>query len=355
MSLDDGRDLSPAASDVISRHITLNTQRHVTSSLFVPYNQMEHRLWKTLRGKQNEGKTRISPFLMPLKASRSKRSHDQKGSNHSRSNLATGLTKQSVNNSYSSMSPTKCTIPQQAKTNSKMHRNSVETREPVNLQTCGLSYMPVHEQNIIYGSSTLSSKKPKDAKIDNASKSKKLSKKTVAKEPKVLSLPRIPSSQRQRSRSIQGKSDVQQFATHLNLIDGRRKSRSFSNADSSKVQALSNQTQDIHPHFHLETQLSLPKITMDEVLKSWDVHPTMPLRKRSARKYDPMDFLIRQEMENSTPAAYNLPKHTYDELKSCRYLRLGKEMEEELSHKRCCPCNSCEHGQGLKESPYLNA
>jgi hypothetical protein len=173
----------------------------------------------------------------------------------------------------------------------------------------------------------------------------------TTKESKLPSLPNISTvKERPRSKSF-GKHDVSKLARNLNLIDGRRKGQCF-NGGKKKEETSRN---------HLETQLSLPKITIDEVLKSWDIQPSRTTRTRRKRsssnasvKHDPMEFLTQKQNDVDKKSQQDFSS-CYEEVKGCRYLRLGKKEEEERFHSRSCPCNSCEHGEALKESPYLNA
>ena len=96
-------------------------------------------------------------------------------------------------------------------------------------------------------------------------------------------------------------------------------------------------------------EMALPKVTINEVLQSWNIGPQRTTRSSSLAAKDPMEFL-RRDRSLSDPK--NRPI-TYEELRSCRYLRTDKDDAD--SHGRLCSCNSCEHGEGLKNTPYLNS
>jgi len=95
-------------------------------------------------------------------------------------------------------------------------------------------------------------------------------------------------------------------------------------------------------------EMALPKVTINEVLQSWNIGPQRT-RSSSLAAKDPMEFL-RRDRSLSDPK--NRPS-TYEELRSCRYLRTDKD-DADL-HGRLCSCNSCEHGEGLRNTPYLNS
>ncbi|XP_048580480.1 uncharacterized protein LOC125561148 [Nematostella vectensis] len=111
------------------------------------------------------------------------------------------------------------------------------------------------------------------------------------------------------------------------------------------------------PSIHVEesTGLCLPEITMEEVLQSWDVKPRRSRSSSNVGIKDPMEFL-KSQSDNRHGHSPVPDAPSYEELLKCRYLRLGQEEEEErLAHGTFCSCNSCEHSEGLKNSPYLNA
>ena len=95
-------------------------------------------------------------------------------------------------------------------------------------------------------------------------------------------------------------------------------------------------------------EMALPKVTINEVLQSWNIGPQRT-RSSSLAAKDPMEFL-RRDRSLSDPK--NRPS-TYEELRSCRYLRTDKDDAD--VHGRLCSCNSCEHGDGLRNTPYLNS
>lgn len=95
-------------------------------------------------------------------------------------------------------------------------------------------------------------------------------------------------------------------------------------------------------------EMALPKVTINEVLQSWNLGPQRT-RSSSLAAKDPMEFL-RKDRSLSDPK--NRPS-TYEELRSCRYLRTDKDDAD--VHGRLCSCNSCEHGEGLRNTPYLNS
>lgn len=95
-------------------------------------------------------------------------------------------------------------------------------------------------------------------------------------------------------------------------------------------------------------EMALPKVTINEVLQSWNIGPQRT-RSSSLAAKDPMEFL-RKDRSLSDPK--NRPS-TYEELRSCRYLRTDKDDAD--VHGRLCSCNSCEHGEGLRNTPYLNS
>ena len=111
--------------------------------------------------------------------------------------------------------------------------------------------------------------------------------------------------------------------------------------DDLRDQSLDDRVQD----------LELPKVTMNEVLQSWNIGPART-RSSSLAGKDPMEFLRSRERSNSDPKQRMT---TVEELRRCRYLRTGGKEEQELRHGRVCSCNSCEHGKGLKSTPYLNS
>lgn len=96
-------------------------------------------------------------------------------------------------------------------------------------------------------------------------------------------------------------------------------------------------------------EMALPKVTINEVLQSWNIGPQRTTRSSSLATKDPMEFL-RRDRSLSDPK--NRPS-TYEELRSCRYLRTDKD--DAHVHGRLCSCNSCEHGEGLRNTPYLNS
>ena len=96
-------------------------------------------------------------------------------------------------------------------------------------------------------------------------------------------------------------------------------------------------------------EMALPKVTINEVLQSWNIGPQRTTRSSSLAAKDPMEFL-RRDRSLSDPK--NRPS-TYEELRSCRYLRTDKDYAD--VHGRLCSCNSCEHGEGLRNTPYLNS
>lgn len=98
-------------------------------------------------------------------------------------------------------------------------------------------------------------------------------------------------------------------------------------------------------------ELELPKVTMNEVLYSWNLGTSSRTRGSNFSGKDPMEFLLTSERSASHP------KHrttTIDELRTCRYLRMDAQHGHE-AHAKACSCNSCEHGQGLKSTPFLNS
>jgi len=96
-------------------------------------------------------------------------------------------------------------------------------------------------------------------------------------------------------------------------------------------------------------EMALPKVTINEVLQSWNIGPQRTTRSSGLAAKDPMEFL-RRDRSLSDPK--NRPT-TYDDLRSCRYLRTDKDDVD--IHGRLCSCNSCEHGEGLRSTPYLNS
>ena len=97
--------------------------------------------------------------------------------------------------------------------------------------------------------------------------------------------------------------------------------------------------------------MELPKVTMNEVLQSWNIGLARNRTSSLAGK-DPMEFLLSRERSDSEPKQRTT---SLEELRRCRYLRTGGKNEQELKHSKICSCNSCEHGQGLKSTPYLNS
>lgn len=93
----------------------------------------------------------------------------------------------------------------------------------------------------------------------------------------------------------------------------------------------------------------LPKVTINEVLQSWNINPQKTRSTSHLAGKDPMEFLLR---DRSLSDAKN-PPIPYEELRGCRYLRTDKD--DHALHGKLCSCNSCEHGEGLKKSPYLNS
>lgn len=98
-------------------------------------------------------------------------------------------------------------------------------------------------------------------------------------------------------------------------------------------------------------ELELPKVTMNEVLQSWNIGPPSRTRSTSMAGKDPMEFLLSRERSSSDPKQRTT---TVEELRRCRYLRTGGKDEHER-HSKVCSCNSCEHGEGLKSMPFLNS
>lgn len=183
-----------------------------------------------------------------------------------------------------------------------------------------------------------------------------------SKELTLPSLPSIPTSNEVPREKNFGRKKTSKLSTNLNLIESRRKSKTFQRPKKPEKHFFEGSDGvDGISRIQLETQLSLPKITIDEVLKSWDIQPRATRRKRASSnastKHDPMEFLTQRkaDFENVQSLHENFSS-CYEDVKSCRYLRIGKEEEEEgILHGRNCPCNSCEHGEALRESPYLNA
>lgn len=95
-------------------------------------------------------------------------------------------------------------------------------------------------------------------------------------------------------------------------------------------------------------EMALPKVTINEVLQSWNIGPQRT-RSSSLAGKDPMEFL-RRDRSLSDPK--NRPT-SYEDLRRCRYLRTDKD--DQGIHERLCSCNSCEHGEGLRNTPYLNS
>ena len=92
----------------------------------------------------------------------------------------------------------------------------------------------------------------------------------------------------------------------------------------------------------------LPKITINEVLQSWKIEQPRN-RSSSVGGKDPMEFLRRDASLSESSST----EKTLENLWKCRYLRLGKEDPD--VHGYCCSCNSCEHGDGLRSTAYLNS
>ena len=112
-------------------------------------------------------------------------------------------------------------------------------------------------------------------------------------------------------------------------------------SDESRQQSLEERVQE----------LELPKVTMNEVLQSWNIGPPSRTRSTSLAGKDPMEFLLSRERSDSDPKQRTT---TVEELRRCRYLRTGGKDDHER-HSKVCSCNSCEHGEGLKSTPYLNS
>lgn len=93
----------------------------------------------------------------------------------------------------------------------------------------------------------------------------------------------------------------------------------------------------------------LPKVTINEVLQSWNINPQKTRSVSHLVGKDPMEFLLK---DRSLSDPKN-PPISYEELRGCRYLRTDKD--DQALHGKLCSCNSCEHGEGLKKSPYLNS
>lgn len=96
-------------------------------------------------------------------------------------------------------------------------------------------------------------------------------------------------------------------------------------------------------------EMVLPKVTINEVLQSWNIGPQRT-RSTSFAGKDPMEFLRSRERSLSDPKN---PPISYEDLRSCRYLRTDKD--DQALHGKLCSCNSCEHGEGLKNTPYMNS
>ena len=93
----------------------------------------------------------------------------------------------------------------------------------------------------------------------------------------------------------------------------------------------------------------LPKITIDDIFQSWNVTPAR-VRSGTLGSSDPMDH-IRRDWALTHPVTDE--PTSYGKMKNCRYLRLPKYDEAGLQHHGCS-CNSCEHLEGLKKSPFMN-
>lgn len=95
-------------------------------------------------------------------------------------------------------------------------------------------------------------------------------------------------------------------------------------------------------------EMALPKVTINEVLQSWNIGPQRT-RSSSLAGKDPMEFL-RRDRSLSDPKSRPT---SYEELRRCRYLRTDKD--DQGIHDQFCSCNSCEHGEALRNTPYLNS
>lgn len=98
-------------------------------------------------------------------------------------------------------------------------------------------------------------------------------------------------------------------------------------------------------------ELELPKVTMNEVLHSWNIGTPSRTRASSFAGKDPLEFLLTSERSDSDPKNKTM---AMEELRTCRYLRTDARYGYE-THSTACSCNSCEHGQGLKRTPFLNS
>ena len=150
--------------------------------------------------------------------------------------------------------------------------------------------------------------------------------------------------------SLEGaRRSVNHIATKPKGLGTQRKARTPSKVTpNASPAALSRRNDESRERVH---ELELPKVTMNEVLQSWNIGTPSRTRSTSLAGKDPMEFLLLRERSDSDPKQRTT---TVEELRRCRYLRTGEKDDHER-HAKFCSCNSCEHGEGLKSTPYLNS
>lgn len=158
----------------------------------------------------------------------------------------------------------------------------------------------------------------------------------------------------EKSSTVDAKRSVNHTATNPEGLGSGRKARTPSRVTPNASQAALSRRNDESRGQSLEDrvqELELPKVTMTEVLQSWNIGTPSRTRSTSLAGKDPMEFLRLRERSDTDPKQRTT---TVEELRRCRYLRTGGKDDREM-HAKFCSCNSCEHGEGLKSTPYLNS
>ena len=157
-----------------------------------------------------------------------------------------------------------------------------------------------------------------------------------------------------KSSTVDARRSVNHTATNPKGLGSGRKARTPIRVTPNASPAAFSRRNDESREQSLEDrvqELELPKVTMTEVLQSWNIGTPSRTRSTSLAGKDPMEFLRLRERSDSDPKKRTT---TVEELRRCRYLRTGGKDDHEM-HAKFCSCNSCEHGEGLKSTPYLNS
>ena len=158
----------------------------------------------------------------------------------------------------------------------------------------------------------------------------------------------------EKSPTVDARRSVNHTATNPKGLGSGRKARTPSKVTPNASPAALSRRNDESRQQSLQDrvqELELPKVTMTEVLQSWNIGTPSRTRSTSLAGKDPMEFLRLRERSDSDPKQRTT---TVEELRRCRYLRTGGKDDHEM-HAKFCSCNSCEHVEGLKSTPYLNS